>query len=93
MTYHKINKAKLVTRRRNCCPVQVIAEGISNGAASALRMLPEQTGASAETDITDFFLALFTALLPQLGDFAYTAIDVFLDVAQRYVQLTIIILQ
>lgn len=63
--------------------MQVIAEGISSGATAALRMLPEPAGAAAEAHITDFFLALFTALLPQLGDFAYTAIDVFLDVAQR----------
>lgn len=48
-------------------------------------MLCEPSFASAEAEITDFFLALFTALLPQLGNFAYNAIDVFLEVAQRYV--------
>ncbi|XP_046966204.1 exportin-6-A [Vanessa cardui] len=62
---------------------KIIAEGVSSAAESALRMLCEPAYASAETDITDFFLALFTALLPQLGAFAYTAIDVFLEVAQR----------
>lgn len=63
----------------------MIAEGIQSSAETALRMLCEPTFAAAEAEITDFFLALFTALLPQLGNFAYTAIDVFLEVAQRYV--------
>ncbi|CAH2262819.1 jg9193 [Pararge aegeria aegeria] len=62
--------------------VPIIAEGICSAAESALRMLCEPA-CTAETEITDFFLALFTALLPQLGNFAYTAIDVFLEVAQR----------
>lgn len=64
---------------------KIIAEGIQNAAETALRMLCEPSGmyAAAETEITDFFLALFTALLPQLGNFTYAAIDVFLDVAQR----------
>ncbi|CAH2096124.1 unnamed protein product [Euphydryas editha] len=62
---------------------KIIAEGVSSAAESALRMLCEPAYATAEPDITDFFLALFTALLPQLGAFAYTAIDVFLEVAQR----------
>ncbi|XP_075977666.1 exportin ellipsoid body open [Anticarsia gemmatalis] len=62
---------------------KVIAEGVQNAAETALRMLCEPAFATAEPEITDFFLALFTALLPQLGSFAYTAIDVFLEVAQR----------
>nr|XP_049694489.1 exportin-6 [Helicoverpa armigera] len=62
---------------------KAIAEGIQGSAETALRMLCEPTFASAEPEITDFFLALFTALLPQLGNFAYNAIDVFLEVAQR----------
>ncbi|XP_061716228.1 exportin-6 [Cydia pomonella] len=62
---------------------KVIAEGMGGAAETALRMLCEPSCASAEPEITEFFLALFTALLPQLGAFAYTAIDVFLDVAQR----------
>ncbi|KAF9822657.1 hypothetical protein SFRURICE_012436 [Spodoptera frugiperda] len=62
---------------------KMIAEGIQSSAETALRMLCEPTFAAAEAEITDFFLALFTALLPQLGNFAYTAIDVFLEVAQR----------
>ncbi|CAH0585650.1 unnamed protein product [Chrysodeixis includens] len=62
---------------------KVIAEGIQSAAETALRMLCEPAFATAEPEITDFFLALFTALLPQLGNFAYTAIDVFLEVAQR----------
>ncbi|XP_072949316.1 exportin-6-A [Epargyreus clarus] len=62
---------------------KIIAEGIQSAAETALRMLCDPAYASAETQITDFFLALFTALLPQLGNFAYTAIDVFLEVAQR----------
>ncbi|KAG6452837.1 hypothetical protein O3G_MSEX007776 [Manduca sexta] len=64
---------------------KVIAEGVQNAAETALRMLCEPNGAfaAAEPEITDFFFALFTAVLPQLGNFTYTAIDVFLDVAQR----------
>lgn len=62
---------------------KIIAEGIQSAAETALRMLCDPTFATAEPEITDFFLALFTALLPQLGNFAYTAIDVFLEVAQR----------
>ncbi|CAB3261536.1 unnamed protein product [Arctia plantaginis] len=62
---------------------KVIAEGVQNAAETALRMLCEPSFANAEQEITDFFFALFTALLPQLGNFAYTAIDVFLEVAQR----------
>ncbi|CAH1638251.1 unnamed protein product [Spodoptera littoralis] len=62
---------------------KIIAEGIQSSAETALRMLCEPTFATAEAEITDFFLALFTALLPQLGTFAYTAIDVFVEVAQR----------
>ncbi|CAH0715486.1 unnamed protein product, partial [Brenthis ino] len=62
---------------------KIIAEGVSSAAESALRMLCEPACAGAEAHITDFFLALFTALLSQLGTFAYTAIDVFLEVAQR----------
>ncbi|KAJ8722135.1 hypothetical protein PYW08_004537 [Mythimna loreyi] len=62
---------------------KAIAEGIQSSAETALRMLCEPSFASAEAEITDFFLALFTALLPQLGNFAYNAIDVFLEVAQR----------
>ncbi|XP_049873204.1 exportin-6-A [Pectinophora gossypiella] len=61
---------------------RIIAEGIQGAAESALRMLCEP-GCAAEQELTDFFLALFTALLPQLGNFAYSAIDVFLEVAQR----------
>ncbi|XP_045773253.1 exportin-6-A [Maniola jurtina] len=61
---------------------KIIAEGICSAAESALRMLCEPA-CGADAEITDFFLALFTALLPQLGNFAYTAIDVFLEVAQR----------
>ncbi|KAL0883086.1 hypothetical protein ABMA27_016552 [Loxostege sticticalis] len=62
---------------------KVIAESIQGAAETSLRMLCEPAYASAETEITEFFLALFTALLPQLGNFAFTAIDVFLEVAQR----------
>ncbi|CAG9561847.1 unnamed protein product [Danaus chrysippus] len=62
---------------------KIIAEGISSAAESALRMLCDPVYSTSESEITDFFLALFTALLPQLGSFAYTAIDVFLEVAQR----------
>nr|XP_032517295.1 exportin-6 [Danaus plexippus plexippus] len=51
----------------------IIAEGVSNAAESALRMLCDPVYATSESEITDFFLALFTALLPQLGSFAYTA--------------------
>ncbi|XP_052741534.1 exportin-6 isoform X2 [Bicyclus anynana] len=61
---------------------KIIAEGVCAAAESALRLLCAPACA-ADAEITDFFLALFTALLPQLGAFAYTAIDVFLDVAQR----------
>lgn len=57
---------------------------MQNAAETALRMLCEPSFANAEQEITDFFFALFTALLPQLGNFAYTAIDVFLEVAQRF---------
>ncbi|KPI95579.1 Exportin-6-B [Papilio xuthus] len=64
-------------------PKKILAEGIQGAAETALRMLCEPTYATAETEITDFFLALFTALLQQLGNFAYTAIDVFLEVAQK----------
>ncbi|XP_073963348.1 exportin-6-like [Choristoneura fumiferana] len=46
-------------------------------------MLLDGSCGAAEHELTEFFLALFTALLPQLGAFAYTAIDVFLEVAQR----------
>ncbi|XP_059052098.1 exportin-6-A [Achroia grisella] len=62
---------------------KIIAEGIQGAAETSLRMLCEPTYAAAEPEITEFFLALFTALLPQLGNFTYTAIDVFLEVAQR----------
>ncbi|XP_041979043.1 exportin-6 [Aricia agestis] len=62
---------------------KIIAEGIQGAAETALRMLCEPAYAPAEAEITDFFLALFTALLPQLGNFTYTAIDAFLEVAQR----------
>ncbi|KAM3965111.1 LOW QUALITY PROTEIN: exportin ellipsoid body open [Aphomia sociella] len=62
---------------------KIIAEGVQGAAETSLRMLCEPAYAAAEPDITEFFLALFTALLPQLGNFAYTAIDVFLEVAQR----------
>ncbi|XP_045536531.1 exportin-6 [Papilio machaon] len=64
-------------------PKKILAEGIQGAAETALRMLCEPAYAAAETEITDFFLALFTALLQQLGNFAYTAIDVFLEVAQK----------
>ncbi|XP_045498530.1 exportin-6 [Colias croceus] len=62
---------------------KIIAEGIQWAAESSLRMLCEPAYSNAESEITDFFLALFTALLPQLGNFAYTAIEVFLEVAQK----------
>ncbi|XP_053610107.1 exportin-6 isoform X2 [Plodia interpunctella] len=62
---------------------KIIAESMQQAAETALRMLREPAYAQEEAEITEFFLALFTALLPQLGNFAYTAIDVFLDVAQR----------
>ncbi|XP_060803531.1 exportin-6 [Amyelois transitella] len=62
---------------------KIIAESMQPAAETSLRMLREPAYAQEEAEITDFFLALFTALLPQLGNFAYTAIDVFLDVAQR----------
>ncbi|XP_068633751.1 exportin-6 isoform X2 [Battus philenor] len=64
-------------------PKKILAEGIQGAAETALRMLCDATYATAEPEITDFFLALFTALLQQLGNFAYTAIDVFLEVAQK----------
>ncbi|VVC91233.1 unnamed protein product [Leptidea sinapis] len=38
---------------------------------------------AAEAEVTEFFLALFTALLPQLGKFAYIAIDTFLESVAR----------
>ncbi|KAI5637234.1 exportin-6-A [Phthorimaea operculella] len=62
---------------------RVIAESMQGAAETSLRMLCEPSYAAAEQEITDFFLALFTAVLPQLGNFAYSAIDVFLEVAQR----------
>lgn len=62
---------------------KILAEGMSEAAETALRMLVDQRFASAETELTDFFLALFTCLLHQLGHFPYNAIDVFLQVAQR----------
>ncbi|XP_063825947.1 exportin-6 [Ostrinia nubilalis] len=62
---------------------KVIAESMQGAAETSLRMLCEPACAAADTEITEFFLALFTALLPQLGNFAFTAIDVFLEVAQR----------
>ncbi|RVE50843.1 hypothetical protein evm_004410 [Chilo suppressalis] len=65
---------------------KIIAESMQGAAETALRMLCEPLYATAETEITEFFFALFTALLPQLGNFAFTAIDVFLEVAQSIVQ-------
>ncbi|XP_026326337.1 exportin-6-A [Hyposmocoma kahamanoa] len=62
---------------------RILAEGMAGAAETSLRMLCEPAYAMAEQEITDYFLALFTAVLPQLGNFAYTAIDVFLEVAQR----------
>lgn len=62
---------------------QILAESVQGAAESALRMLCDATYGNAETDITDFFLALFTCLLQQLGQFTYTAINVFLEVANR----------
>lgn len=56
---------------------------MAGAAETSLRMLCEPAYGTAEQEITDFFLALFTAVLPQLGNFAYSAIDVFLEVAQR----------
>ncbi|CAG9102548.1 unnamed protein product [Plutella xylostella] len=61
---------------------KIIAEGILSAAEAALRMLCAPACAG-EAELTDFFLALFTSLLQQLGAFTYTAIDVFLQVAQR----------
>lgn len=63
--------------------LQILADGMAGAAQTALRMLCDPAYATAEQEITDFFLALFTAVLPQLGNFAYSAIDVFLVVAQR----------
>ncbi|CAG5045982.1 unnamed protein product [Parnassius apollo] len=62
---------------------RILAEGMQSAAETALGMLCDSTYASAEPEITDFFLALFTALLQQLGNFTYTAIEVFLEVAQK----------
>ncbi|XP_047503232.1 exportin-6 [Pieris napi] len=62
---------------------KIIAESMCWAAESALRMLCEPSWSAAESEITAFFLALFTALLPQLGPFSYTAIELFLQVAQK----------
>lgn len=63
---------------------KVLAMGIQSAAETALGLLATAGDkCDADSEITDFFLALFKTLLPQLGNFAYTAIDVFLDVAQR----------
>ncbi|KAJ0176575.1 hypothetical protein K1T71_007754 [Dendrolimus kikuchii] len=63
---------------------KVIAMGVQNAAQTALGLLSAAGDkCDADTEITDFFLALFKTLLPLLGTFTYTAIDVFLDVAQR----------